>query len=85
MEQRNNAKWAIQYILNKRHSKFCQHLLWFEKSAKKEKLGSIHVYYFVEQKTEGRKPNKYSSPRRLELMPGNLDQKLPFKNTTSGL
>jgi hypothetical protein len=31
----NKAKFTVQYMLNKRHPKFCQHLIWFEKSAKK--------------------------------------------------
>ncbi len=37
------------------------------------KLESIHKWHFVERKTEGRKPDKNSSLRRLEFMPRILD------------
>jgi hypothetical protein len=37
------------------------------------KLKSVHEKYFVERKNEGRKLDKNSNLRRLELMPRNLD------------
>ncbi len=44
----------------------------------------IREKHFVEQKNEGRKPDKNLSLRRLEFMPGNSTKK-PFKNSLSGL
>jgi hypothetical protein len=44
-----------------------------KKIRKTRKLVSIREYHFEEWKTEGRKPDKDSSRRRLEFMPRNLD------------
>jgi hypothetical protein len=46
-----------------------------KKICETRKLEYIHEKHFVEQKNEGRKPDKNSSTRRLEFMPRNLDQK----------
>jgi hypothetical protein len=45
----------------------------YKKSARQDKLKSIHEQHFVERKTEGRKPDKNSSLRSLEFMPRNLN------------
>jgi hypothetical protein len=47
------------------------------------KLESIHEQYIVEQKNEGKKPDKNSILRKLEFTPRNLDWKMPFKNSIS--
>jgi hypothetical protein len=38
----------------------------------RRKLESIHEYHSVERKNEGRKPDRNSSLRRLEIKPRNL-------------
>jgi hypothetical protein len=45
----------------------------YRKIRKTRKLQSINEHHCVEQKIEGRKPNKNLSLRRLELMPRSLD------------
>jgi hypothetical protein len=53
-----------------------QTLLWFTQYLQKnsrKKIESIHEKHFVEEKHEGRKPNKNSSRRRLEFMDRNID------------
>jgi hypothetical protein len=49
-----------------------------KKIREKRKLESLHEKHFVKQKNEGRKPDKNLSQRRLEFMPRNLGQKMPF-------
>ncbi len=46
-----------------------------KKIGETRQLGSINEWHFVEQKKVGRKPDKNSSPRRLEFMLRNFDQK----------
>jgi hypothetical protein len=52
-------------------------LLFFKDSYRKihetTKFESIHELHFAERKNEGRKPDKNSSLRRVELLPRNLD------------
>jgi hypothetical protein len=45
----------------------------YTKKPRNIKLESIHEYHFVEQKNEGRKPDKNWRLRRLYFMPRNHD------------
>jgi hypothetical protein len=48
------------------------------------KVESIHEYYFVEWKKEGRKPGKNLSLRRLKFYAQKPQLKMPFENSISG-
>jgi hypothetical protein len=48
----------------------------YKNICKTRKTESMHEKHFVERKNEGRKPDKNSSPGRLEFMPRNLDKEM---------